>query len=1086
MESETQVSQGWDDIAIIAARAGTLAERLQSAGAACTNPALADARLARWREVAARGDGELFLRRLAWDGLEHDQVRRGLGGTPAFSGQPLPAWAETLLAIMVAASAPHDAVARRAFDPAAPLPFEELFVPFLHVARQRVQTGAGAAGDLLDERARAMLERGLLRRLVECFTKTLELEFSVTRTLTLSPLDRVLALAAAEPPRRRYRQFIAGLLADGLRAFFREYSMLARLAAHTVDDWADATIELLRRLEQDQDAIRRRFGAGAGPGAVVAVESGLSDPHNGGRSVVALSFASGPRLVYKPKDLGIERAFGGLLAWLNEQGAPLPFKILNVLDRPGYGWVEYVEAQPCRTPEQARRYFERAGMLICLVYVLGGTDCHYENLVAAGEHPVLIDLETLMHPWLRGEEHDAATNAAALSMQQLWDSVLRSGLLPRWEFGTDRRNATDVSGLGGFTDQETAVPVQRWRHVNSDLMELVTIEAPGQPRSGGPTLDGTPLAPGAFADALADGFRRMYSFLAERAELLLAAGSPLEQLGRQRVRLVYRPTRAYAAVRSRLLTPRCLRDGADFAIEADFLCRAMTASGERPRFWPLLAAEQRALERGDIPFFAARANSDGLEIGPGQQLAGCFLHAGIDQARQRLRQLGAAHMEQQIALIRGTLYALTTAGSPHAAESTPLDDELPPSAPGELIAEALEIAEDIRRRAILGPDGSASWIGLEYLGEASRFQLQPMGPALYDGGSGVALFLAALEHATGGAGYRDLVLAGLGPLRLLLRALAAPAQQALAQQIGIGGASGVGGFVYALARAGRLLGSQELLEDATRAAALISPATIRADRSHDVVAGAAGAILGLLALHESTGDAGLLERAYLCGQHLLERRSPSAAGPRAWANRDGRLLTGFGHGAAGIAYALLRLHAAGPDGQLVAAAQEAIAYERGMFSPVAGNWPDLRASESDAASFMCGWCSGAPGVGLARLGGLPALDSPEARQDVALALETTLAPGRLGVDHLCCGHAARAELALTAGLRLGRPALIERARQVAAGVLARARRDGRFSLVAGLPREVATPGLFQGTAGIGYTLLRLARPERVPSLLLWE
>jgi lantibiotic modifying enzyme len=32
---------------------------------------------------------------------------------------------------------------------------------------------------------------------------------------------------------------------------------------------------------------------------------------------------------------------------------------------------------------------------------------------------------------------------------------------------------------------------------------------------------------------------------------------------------------------------------------------------------------------------------------------------------------------------------------------------------------------------------------------------------------------------------------------------------------------------------------------------------------------------------------------------------------------------------------------------------------------------------------------------------------------------------------------------------------------------------------------VYSPGLFQGAAGIGYELLRLADPERVPSVLLF-
>jgi lantibiotic modifying enzyme len=37
-----------------------------------------------------------------------------------------------------------------------------------------------------------------------------------------------------------------------------------------------------------------------------------------------------------------------------------------------------------------------------------------------------------------------------------------------------------------------------------------------------------------------------------------------------------------------------------------------------------------------------------------------------------------------------------------------------------------------------------------------------------------------------------------------------------------------------------------------------------------------------------------------------------------------------------------------------------------------------------------------------------------------------------------------------------------------------------------LPADVYVPGLFTGTAGIGYELLRIARPELVGSALLWE
>jgi hypothetical protein len=53
--------------------------------------------------------------------------------------------------------------------------------------------------------------------------------------------------------------------------------------------------------------------------------------------------------------------------------------------------------------------------------------------------------------------------------------------------------------------------------------------------------------------------------------------------------------------------------------------------------------------------------------------------------------------------------------------------------------------------------------------------------------------------------------------------------------------------------------------------------------------------------------------------------------------------------------------------------------------------------------------------------------------------------------------------------------------RIAAMVLQSIERDGWLS---GLPLGVESPGLMTGLAGIGYGLLRLAAPERVPALLL--
>ncbi len=78
-------------------------------------------------------------------------------------------------------------------------------------------------------------------------------------------------------------------------------------------------------------------------------------------------------------------------------------------------------------------------------------------------------------------------------------------------------------------------------------------------------------------------------------------------------------------------------------------------------------------------------------------------------------------------------------------------------------------------------------------------------------------------------------------------------------------------------------------------------------RHLDVVVALAGAILGLLALHHATGDGAALDFACRCGQRLLRQRTTAPSGHPVWVALEGRLLIGFGHGAAGIAYALLRL-----------------------------------------------------------------------------------------------------------------------------------------------------------------------------------
>ena len=155
--------------------------------------------------------------------------------------------------------------------------------------------------------------------------------------------------------------------------------------------------------------------------------------------------------------------------------------------------------------------------------------------------------------------------------------------------------------------------------------------------------------------------------------------------------------------------------------------------------------------------------------------------------------------------------------------------------------------------------------------------------------------------------------------------------------------------------------------------------------------------------------------------------------------------------------------------------------------PLEKNWPLLvrdRVSGKVQRIHVHAWCHGAPGVALARACGLAAIDDDETRAELENALETTRRLGLGRPDHMCCGSFGHVDVLLTVGRILEQPDLIAAAEDRAARVLKRAIVNEGFALSRSRSaQDCFHPGFFQGTSGIGYELLRLARPSDLPSVL---
>lgn len=401
------------------------------------------------------------------------------------------------------------------------------------------------------------------------------------------PAARLLAPEALAP------RLLADAAGDGLRPLLRRWPALARLLATRAVCWVESLRELLVRLSADLPALAARFGAEAalaGGPPVEALECGLGDPHHRGRRVAALQLRGGLRLAYKPRPLDGEQLYDDVLAAAAAADPRLAQRRLRLLARPDYGWVEWVEAEPVVEGAAAARLALRLGAHLAHAHALGLHDLHEENLLLAGEWPVLVDLECCLAAPL-GEPSPPPPAVA----HDLPDTLV----FARWN---------------GWGD--------RWQP--GGLLQ--------------------PAWAGAQRDALCEGYRLALAWWCSLVGALdgdlFGEGSPLRRARRARGRLVIRPTHAYRRLLAQAQRPAALTDIRRFDGRLDALARGDWGGAVPAALWgPLLEAERAALHRLDIPCFEVRADSRALFCG-GQRVHDSALgHAPLERLRARLASL---------------------------------------------------------------------------------------------------------------------------------------------------------------------------------------------------------------------------------------------------------------------------------------------------------------------------------------------------------------------------------------------------------------------------------------------------------------
>jgi type 2 lantibiotic biosynthesis protein LanM len=835
---------------------------------------------------------------------------------------------------------------------------------------------------------------------------------------------------------------------DGLAGFLEKYPLVYTLQKDLYQQLNAFHTEVLANILADTDALSQTFNNGRPIGTSTQININQGDRHQGGKSTAIVEFECGLKLLYKPRSGAMDLAFNTFISQIaNETGIDL--KIATVLHRGDHFWMEFIEHLPVAGKNELYDYYTQCGALLAIVFLLGGTDFHFENIIASGKHPVLIDLECLF----------GATN----EMQEGRFSVNNTGLLPVNIYLGEQDVPIDNSGFGAWGRQVSGIDRWAWTNTGTDALRLDKQKGIFIADQNQPVYNNAAISPQNYLAEIIDGFNRTCTWFITNKDGLDRSGSAFSNFADKPIRVIMRYTMNYLFIIENSLNAEAL---VTEQARKEEIYRSLNefpaATQLQPEIRSLINdAEFKAIKKMNVPLF--NGDTTKLHIRESGDIPewAFFKTTPYQFTLNRIKNFDTVKMELQISLIQAAF--TVRYGTKQKEDSQTTAKLLTVYTNTSILQVVGQIASGIRSSAIKN-NNTYSWNSYTTNGN-NKLVFDTLSPMLYDGSLGIACFL----HTADSFANKEMVDA----------IISAEVKRAFNSAVDISFASGISGLLYALVKTHSADNSN--LQTAIDLTRLIKPSDIGKDHKYDIMAGSAGLLQSLALLYKNTGSADVLNTMTFIGDHLLESRViDSPSGALTWRSEQfDRPLTGFSHGASGIACALLTLFDCTGIDKYKHAFYQSIKFENYYQNAQYSNWCDLRKTGSDCKTT---WCHGAPGIGLARLHAYAILKEKSLLHDIEIAISTTKKHFLTDIDFYCCGNTGRIDFLIEAAAVLGRPQLLKAARKALLTIINRKNERGYYQTFDMAAVSIENPSLFRGTAGIGYALLRSINPGKVPCL----
>ncbi|AEM74624.1 type 2 lanthipeptide synthetase LanM family protein [Caldicellulosiruptor acetigenus] len=420
--------------------------------------------------------------------------------------------------------------------------------------------------------------------------------------------------------------------------FYLKYPVLLRRLAKKTKDFTEFIEKMLTDIDKSFVKICAKIDIKNDVSyQITNIECGKGDVHERCRFTAIIEIEGEKKLVYKPRCLKVKEKFEEFIGWINGNANAVVPDFLNLIVNKGvyeedFTIEEFVTYDSCKTEEEVKRYYIRLGEIGALIYLLGGNDIHYENVIAHREYPVVVDLESLF----QGDTavFTGESDAYIIAFNKIIKSIARTGVLP-FAFGG---NNLDLSAVGG-DKQKVPYKVLKLVEAGTDNMHLEYDEAELGPAQNIPLLNGEKVDYKDYGNDIIYGIKMIFDFVTKKKEEFL---SKLEIFRGEKVRKIIRSTQYYARMMDFSTHPAYLSD----AVKFERLYLNMWASPYKNK--RIVLSEINDMLNDDIPIFYGLTDSKILIDSFGKQIEDCYDKSSIEEVKELIGNIDNNFIEEQV------------------------------------------------------------------------------------------------------------------------------------------------------------------------------------------------------------------------------------------------------------------------------------------------------------------------------------------------------------------------------------------------------------------------------------------------------